>query len=398
MLFVLVSGAWKGPKTTDVMKLLEKILLATDFLASSENVVGNAIALAKAFHSRITLIHVLPNDISNEKARKLLKDMAEEHLTRIRGRIEKEDVKTTHSILEWGNPWDNIVQAAGRIHANLILIGAGEQAEGQKFQLGTTAASIIRKSSQPVWVVKPGQPLDASRMLCPVEFSPQSARALRDAIVMARRFEAELTILSVYKPITPGAFSFKYDWEEENTRIAFKHIAQFNEFLKDFNLTDVNWRKEVRRGKPETEILKEIAEKQIGLLVMGATGRSGLSKAMIGSVTEKVTREAPCTFVTTKAKEVIRLELENRIRDIEGHYNIAVQLMKDGFYNESINEFNTCLSINDMHVPSIHGLAKVYEKLGDKEAARRYKELAREVLRRIWDSKIEEEIRRFYTY
>ena len=380
------------------MRILEKILLATDLLPSSENVVGNAIALAKAFHSKIILLHVLPDDIGNEKAKKLLEDTVSWQLAAVNARIQKEGVNRVEPLLEWGEHCNKIVDTGKRLDVNLILIGAGERDEGQQLRLGSSAEKIIKRSGQPVLVVEPGRPLAVKTILCPVDFSDQSRRALKDAIIFARRFEAELTILSVYKPITSSTFSFKYDWEEENTRIAFKHIAQFNEFLKEFNLRDVNWKKEVRRGKPETEILAEISESDIDLLIMGTTGRSGLSKAFIGSVTEKVIREVPCTFITTKEQDVIQLQLENRIKDIESHYNIAVQLRKDGFYKESIAEFETCLKINDMHVPAIYGIAKVYDKLENPDMADKYRKLAREVLRRIWDSKIEEEIRKYYSY
>ncbi len=54
------------------MKLLEKILLATDFSKSSENLLEYAINLAKTFHSQIIPVHVLPDDIANEKAKLLL--------------------------------------------------------------------------------------------------------------------------------------------------------------------------------------------------------------------------------------------------------------------------------------------------------------------------------------
>ncbi|MCB0586167.1 MAG: universal stress protein, partial [Phaeodactylibacter sp.] len=376
------------------MRILEKILLATDLLPSSENVVNDAIYLAKAFHSKIILLHVLPENIGSEKVKKLFGETIKKQIAEVRARITAAGIKTEEPILEWGNHNEKIVQIAERLDVNLIFIGAGEKEEGDKYLLGTTAERIIQRASQPVLAVKPDGPLNVRTILCPVDFSDQSARALKDAIIFARRFEAELIILSVYKPITSSTFSFKYDWEKENTRIAFKHIAQFNEFLKDFNLRDVKWKKEVRRGRPETEILAEISESDIDLLIMGTTGRSGLSRVVIGSVTEKVIREVPCTFITTKTQDVIQLQLENRIKDIESHYNIAVQLMKDGFYKESIAEFETCLKINDMHVPAIHGIAKVFDKLDQPEMAETYRKLAREVLRRIWDSKVEEEIRK----
>ena len=49
------------------MKLIEKILLAHDFSKSSEKVVATAVELAKIFHTEVVPIHVLPNDVENEK-------------------------------------------------------------------------------------------------------------------------------------------------------------------------------------------------------------------------------------------------------------------------------------------------------------------------------------------
>jgi len=130
---------------------------------------------------------------------------------------------------------------------------------------------------------------------------------------------------------------------------------------------------------------------------MGTTGRTGLSRLMMGSVTEKVIREVPCTFLTMKSEDALKLQLESRISNIEKHYSNAVQLMKDGFYEEAINEYKNCLLINDMHTPSLFGIAKVYEKTGNQEKADIYRKMAREVLDRIWNSRIEAEARKFYS-
>ncbi len=380
------------------MKILERILLATDFLKSSKNVIDNAIALARTFHSKMSILHVLPDDISSEKAKKLLEHAAQKHLAAVEARIKEEGIKVTETILEWGGHVSKIVNTAERLDANIILIGAGEKEENQKDHLGNTAEKIIKLSSKPVLVVKPEKAFQVNTILCPVDFSGPSKRALKDAIIFARRFEARLIILTVYQPMAPNIFSFQYDWEQENVHNALRHIAQYNEFLEQFNLKDLDLIKEVRRGRPEEEILKEITDSKVDLLIMGTTGRSGLSKVLIGSVTEKVIQKIPCTFITTKTKDVIQLQLENRIRDIETHYKIGTQLMKDGFYKEALEEYKTCLQINDMHVPAIHGIVKVYEKLENQKMADKYRQLAQEVLRRIWDSKIEAEIRKYYSH
>jgi hypothetical protein len=127
---------------------------------------------------------------------------------------------------------------------------------------------------------------------------------------------------------------------------------------------------------------------------MGTLGRTGLDRLIIGSVTEKVVREAPCSFLTLKTEDVITLQLETHIRDIEKHYNTAMQLIEDGFYQEAAGQLNLCLSINNMHVPAYFGLAKIYEKLNDPGKAKFYRESGREIMDKIWYAKIEDEVRK----
>ncbi len=376
------------------MKLLEKILLATDFSTTSDYVVENAIVLAKIFQSKITLLHVLPDDINNEKAKELLDKGATNQLKIINSHINNQGVKTNNPIIEYGSYSEKVVKASENLNANLILIGAGEKTKNDKFQLGTTAETIIRKSNKPVWVVKKDNPLNIKTILCPVDFSDESKRALKNASIMARRLKSKLIVFSVYEKLIRT--SVKLNWKDINELRKSDHSRDLDKFLKDFNFTDLKWSKEIKGGDPALEILNAIERHSPELLIMGTTGKTGLSRMIMGSVTEKVIREVPCSFMTLKSEDIIDLKLETRIREIEKHYEVAIQLMEDGFYDESINEYKICLTINDMHIPSLNGLAKVYKKIGDTNNADKYKSMAKEVLTRIWDWKVEEEIRKQY--
>ena len=103
-------------------------------------------------------------------------------------------------------------------------------------------------------------------------------------------------------------------------------------------------------------------------------------------------------FLTLKTENAIHVNIENRIKDIEEHLNDAKQLVKDGFYDEAIAEYQACLKINDMHIPSLNGLSKLYEKMGNTELSEEYKKIAHEVIVRLWDDKIEREARKFYKF
>lgn len=374
------------------MKLLKSILVAIDFTESSENVLQNAISFAKTFKSKITLIHILPDDINNEKVSLLVKNAATRKLKEANDTINTEGLETESPILEYGNYCNIIVSTSDKISANLILVGSGDKSKDDPFQLGSTAEKIIKKSNKPVFVVKDGQELNIKNIICPVDFSKESGRALNSAIIISRLVDAKLVILSVYPYFQHNLAQL--DATEINEIRHLDHKKEFDSFLESFNLIDLNFEKQIVGGDPSEEILKFIKKSKSDLLIMGTTGRSGISKILMGSVTEKVIRKVPCSFITLKNKDLVVLELESKIEDIENHYNLAQKLFKNGFFEESIHQYKICLEINFMHIPSLKGIARVYEKIGDTDNSKKYTEMAKRVLERIHNMKIEEEVRK----
>lgn len=376
------------------MKLLDKILLAQDFSEDSNTVVENAMVLAKVFQSEVVPIHVLPKNIVNEKAKSLLHETALKRLEETVNTIKSSGAKAGAPLLEFGSASDEIVRASMNINANIIITGAGEIKKGSRYPLGTTTARIIQKSEKPVLVVKHGEPLEVSHILCPVDFSEPSKRALKNAIVIARRFNAELTIIAVCELQGATWFASEKEIDKENELRYALHKDEFNAFLKGFSLTDVNWNKEMPKGNPEEEIHNTISRKKTDLVIMGASGKSGLSRMIIGSVTEKVVRDVPCSFLILKSEDAISLQLETNIRDIEQLHETAMKLMKDGFYEEAIGQLKASLNINDMHVPSYQALAKIHDKLKQPEKAQMYRNNAKDIMDKVWYTKIEEEVRK----
>lgn len=152
----------------------------------------------------------------------------------------------------------------------------------------------------------------------------------------------------------------------------------------------------VKKGAAHTKILETVGKNEIDLLVMGTNGRSGFSRILMGSVTEKVIRELPCSFVTTKTQNIFKLKFDSEIKEIEIHFKNAEKLEKSGLYEEAIQQCLICLQINDMHVPSMYKLSKLYKAIGDEEKVTYYDKMASKLLQRLWDKKIEYEIRQHY--
>ena len=53
-------------------------------------------------------------------------------------------------------------------------------------------------------------------------------------------------------------------------------------------------------GDPASQIVRYAADAGIDLIVMGTHGRTGLERQLMGSVAEKVMRDAPCSVLVVK--------------------------------------------------------------------------------------------------
>ncbi len=58
----------------------------------------------------------------------------------------------------------------------------------------------------------------------------------------------------------------------------------------------------VTRGYPEAVIVELARDKSADVIVMGTRGRTGLAHVVLGSIAERVLREAPCPVVTVKGQ------------------------------------------------------------------------------------------------
>jgi nucleotide-binding universal stress UspA family protein len=65
-------------------------------------------------------------------------------------------------------------------------------------------------------------------------------------------------------------------------------------------LADVEVR--VLAGEPASAICEAAAELDAEAIVIGSRGRGGLKRALLGSVSDYVVRNAPCTVVVTRAR------------------------------------------------------------------------------------------------
>jgi nucleotide-binding universal stress UspA family protein len=176
----------------------------------------------------------------------------------------------------------------------------------------------MQHATKPVLAVRPGAvPVRFARILCPVDHSAVSREGLRTAIGLAGAFGGELVVLSVVPPLSwldQAAVVPPLKWlaaESDPGTLARATVAhdaewraEFSEFLDGVEFGAVRWAREIRQGDPKSEIIAAAKEHHADVIVMGATGRGGLRRLMMGSVARKVLRHLPCALLTVKGPRV----------------------------------------------------------------------------------------------
>ena len=137
------------------------------------------------------------------------------------------------------------------------------------------------------------------KILCPIDFSNGSRHALRVAAERARESSAVLTLLHVWAPPIAGEFQFAPVALQGMQDSEQAELAAWKALAIEFGAAEVEAR--FTTGAPWDQIVKLArADEAIELVVMGTHGRTGLVHALLGSVTEKVVRHAPCSVLVVR--------------------------------------------------------------------------------------------------
>ncbi|HEU4731014.1 MAG TPA: universal stress protein [Kofleriaceae bacterium] len=142
------------------------------------------------------------------------------------------------------------------------------------------------------------------KILCPIDFSPGSQQAMGVAVRLATASNAELVLAHAWYlpplayggeyPVAPEAVQILVDDEKRGLEDAARDAAALGARRVETRLlSGVPWQQLV-------ELLR--ADTGFDLVVMGTHGRTGLSRFLLGSVTENVVRQAPCPVLVVRSQ------------------------------------------------------------------------------------------------
>lgn len=140
-----------------------------------------------------------------------------------------------------------------------------------------------------------------THVLCPIDFSPASLRALRYAAAFAVWYDARLEVLHVAPAVDSGLVPTPADRREDDPpypRSREAIVAAIEGAIGSAGAGGVNPTAVVLEGRAHERIAHRAQAAPADLIVMGTHGRSGVQRLLLGSVTETLMRTAPCPLLT----------------------------------------------------------------------------------------------------
>ena len=212
---------------------------------------------------------------------------------------------------ESGSPAEVIVRLANDY--NVTVLGATSQYDTTRPGIGSVASRVVEHAPGIVLVCRENAGGSSLRILLCVDGSRASQAALNSLTTYFNTESAEITLMHVVE--TPWVnLGLDQDWfdrggetrEQKGSEIQLEEELQFeaNEIIEDaaeqltrqgLDVTTV-----IAEGNPATEILGQAEQDEYDLIVLGASGATDMKHTMLGSVSAKVTGQAPCSVAVVK--------------------------------------------------------------------------------------------------
>ena len=142
------------------------------------------------------------------------------------------------------------------------------------------------------------------QILVPVDESPISYSAVEHALALAKSQDAHVTIVSVvavdpfvgvdFYAIAPAITEY-FMQADKSAQLRLEDIKQ--SFIRDGIEVDTRL---VHGVSPTEGILQVADELNVDLIIMGSHGRTGLKKAMLGSVAQNILTQCPIPVLIVK--------------------------------------------------------------------------------------------------
>jgi nucleotide-binding universal stress UspA family protein len=288
---------------------LTTIIAGCDLSAPSDHAVERAIGIAARNRAKIVLVHAQAADAPlAEVDNTLLAQLGEvsaairaEEALRLADKLaEIQALGLVASVISRIGPPDEVLAAAAHDEAaELIVVGTHGHTGISRFLAGSVATTTLRRAPCDVLVVR-GDPSRATfhKPLVATDFSPAADKALaHTANVLAPGTPIEVVHAWQLPAGSWGATLLgqaRFPWSTVRDAVLASVKAQADKLVADHG---GELHVELIQGPPAQVITEAAGRSGYDLIVVGAHGRRGFRRLLLGSVAESTVHHAPCSVL-----------------------------------------------------------------------------------------------------
>jgi len=286
-----------------------KILCPTDFSPGSQQALRVAVRIAKDANAELVLAHawyIPPSAFAGEYTfpAHVIQEMIDDSQRGLDAAVRDATAAGAKHVtgkLVTGVPWAEIVGLLEEHAFDLCVIGTHGRSGLARILLGSVAEKVVRHSPCSVLAVRPdGEVKPFGHVLVPTDFSESADHALDLAAELVRP-DGAITLLHVIELAAVYSGEPNADVARELDKRAAAALDEAAARLKSKVAVRVTTRSRI--GYPGVQTLAAVDDdRSVDLIVMGSHGRTGIKRALMGSVAEKVVRHAKCPVLVARKR------------------------------------------------------------------------------------------------
>jgi len=299
---------------------VRRILCPIDFSEFSLDALRHGLVLAQWYSAQLTLFHVyqIAQPLPVEGFAGNVPVFVDADPTKVAESVRQfcsallgPSAQNVEVVVRPGEPAKEIRYEAERVPYDLLICGTHGRSGFERLFLGSVTEKVLRSTRVPVLTIpplvrEPGSPLYKT-ILCPLDFSDSSLRALEYALSLAKEADARLLLLHAIEDVlgdavvdTVGAMTV-HDYYQQTEEEA---VTRLKSLVPDDARVWSRPEERIVRGRAYKEILKTVADEGVGLVVMGVQGKGIVDRLVFGSTTHRVIRDAGCPVLTVHGGSV----------------------------------------------------------------------------------------------
>lgn len=297
---------------------IRRILVPCDFSDFSRRALDHAAVLARWYGAEIAALHVTPAVAGLEAIPVAVgpvpmpatpREAVHDELGRWLAPVRDTGIRCDGYVAE-GHPVDQILAHVQIVPADLIVLGTHGRSGFERWVLGSVTEKVLRKAPCPVLTVSqrtieppPERRPPFKRILCGIDFSASSLKAIEYALSLAQEDCAEIVLLHVVEDLPPMQLEAQGFDVARYRKVLESDLREKLEKVLPEGATD--WCKPETRlehGKAWEKILDVAGERHVDLIVMGVQGRNALDLMVFGSNTHHVIRGAEAPVLTIRTR------------------------------------------------------------------------------------------------